>query len=431
MSKVRRNGIPSNPCFRGFNAAMCRYVIAYGGAGSGKSINCAQKMIADLSSIKGLNLLCIRKNVDDHRQSTRNGLIKAVNTIFGDDAREVWQWSDSSNSDMTMKCLLTGNVILFRGVKDEAQREKMKSIDVANGKICRVWIEEATALMPYDFDIIDDRLRGGLPDGLHYQIYMTFNPVSSTHWIKARFFDRQDPDVYICHSTYKDNRFLDDAFKRKMEKDRELNPEHYQIYGAGEWGEKGGLILTNWQQRAVPQDLDAYDALSMGHDFGYNHADALLLLGWKDGELYVVAEHYAHDMTNTEIIAKVQESPIFAEARKRRVWMICDSAEPDRIREWQRAGWRARPVDKGKGKATTAAIDWLKAHRIYIGETCTNTAAEAGEWAWQRDRITGKYTDEPVPVNDDAMAALRYGSEPLRIAEARGKRRRIAVGDEW
>lgn len=43
---------------------------------------------------------------------------------------------------------------------------------------------------------------------------MTFNPVSATHWIKARYFDKSDPDVLTHHSTYRTNRFIDPAYSR-------------------------------------------------------------------------------------------------------------------------------------------------------------------------------------------------------------------------
>ena len=64
-----------------------------------------------------------------------------------------------------------------------------------------MWIEEATELSQADVEIIDDRLRGELPPGLFYQIKMTFNPVSATHWIKAAYFDHIDADVLTHHST--------------------------------------------------------------------------------------------------------------------------------------------------------------------------------------------------------------------------------------
>ena len=80
---------------------------------------------------------------------------------------------------------------------------------------------------------------------LFYQITMTFNPISSTHWIKARYFDRKDPEILAHHSTYLGNRFIDEGYRRRMERRKVEDPEGYCIYGEGEWGEVGGLILTN------------------------------------------------------------------------------------------------------------------------------------------------------------------------------------------
>ena len=38
------------------------------------------------------------------------------------------------------------------------------------------------------------------------------------------------------------------------------------------------------------------------------------------------------------------------------------------------------------------------------------------QWKWKKDEQSGEYLDEPVPVMDDAMAALRYGVESWRKA---------------
>ena len=64
-----------------------------------------------------------------------------------------------------MECKVNGNQIIFRGVNDDKQREKLKSITFKRGKLTDVWIEEATELMQSDLEIIDDRLRGELPEG--------------------------------------------------------------------------------------------------------------------------------------------------------------------------------------------------------------------------------------------------------------------------
>ena len=425
MREVQEHKIGMNKIFKGANETNCRYVVLKGSAGSGKSVNIARLLVQRLSDPKneGMHALVVRKFNESHKDSTRAELVSAINCIFEEDAANHWHIPDG---DLTLTCKDNGNTIIFRGMKDREQREKLKSISTKSGSIVFVWIEEATQLLPSEFNIIDDRLRGILPTGWHYQIFLTFNPVSSTHWIKSRFFDRQDSDVYISESTYKDNRFIDDDYSARMDKMKEIDYQHWLVYGAGEWGEVGGLIISRFKICKVDQDITHYDAVSIGQDFGYNHANAILLLGWKDGCVYVLREHYVHEKTTPEIIADVERTGLFADAKKAGVWLICDSAEPDRIAEWKKAGYKARPVDKGKNKATSSAIDWLQGLPcIYIDESAENTAAEISSWKWAEDRKTGQKTDEPEPINDDAMAALRYGTEPFRIASKRKPRRKV------
>jgi phage terminase large subunit len=423
-ASAQRKAIGMNPAYRKINRSRARFLVYWGSAGSGKSVNIALKLVTELSfGPPGVHCLVVRKTKESHTDSTRAELVSAMRAIFGNGWMNEW---DAPASRLTLTNKKNGNSFIFRGVKDEAQREQLKSISVPQGKIEKAWVEEATEILPSDFNQINARMRGALPEGHYYQTVLSFNPVSATHWLKRRFFDRVDPSAETCHTTWRDNRFIDDEYRRYMESMEEIDPEFAQVYGRGEWGTRGGLILTRHQVRPCAQDLDAYDAVSMGHDFGFNHADALLLLGWKDGAVHVIREHYAHGMTNAEVIKAVEADPLFMEAKRRRVWMVCDSAEPDRIREWQRAGWRARPVDKGKNRATASAIDWLKARWVYIDGSAENTAAEAGEWAYMKDRATGQFTDEPVPVNDDAMAALRYGTEPWRLNGGK-KRRKLEV----
>ena len=62
----------------------------------------------------------------------------------------------------------------------------------------------------------------------------TFNPVAATHWIKHDYFDIPDTNVFTHHSTYLDNRFIDEAFHRRMMRRRELDRRGYRVYGLGE-----------------------------------------------------------------------------------------------------------------------------------------------------------------------------------------------------
>ena len=408
--------VQANPCFKEVDRSTKRYIVMKGSAGSGKSVDTAQNYILRLMQDKGRNLVCIRKSDITNRDSTFAELTGAIYRMFGDQAERYWQ---INMSPLQLTCKANGNKIIFRGMNDDKQREKLKSITFQRGKLTDVWCEEATELTQADVEIIDDRLRGELPPGQFYQIRMTFNPVNKNHWIKKVFFDIPDPNVLTHHSTYLMNRFIDDAYKARMERRKAVDPEGYQIYGLGEWGEIGGLILHNWEVKDISQNPGDYDDFAIGQDFGFNHANAILLLGIKDDDIYITNEIYVFEKETAEIIPLALEAGI---PKNKTMW--CDSAEPDRILMWKKAGFRARGVDKGGSSGSVKAqIDWLKGvvdkdkavkRKIYVHPHCVNTIKELQQWKWKKDDKSGEYLDEPVPFQDDAMAALRYGVEGWR-----------------
>ena len=400
--------VQANAGFKEVNKSDKRYIVMKGSAGSGKSVDTAQNYILRLMKDKGRNLVAMRKSDITNRDSTFAELTGALYRMFGDKAEAYWK---INKSPLGMMCKHNGNQVIFRGMNDDRQREKLKSITFPKGKLTDVWLEEATEFTQADVEIIDDRLRGELPEGQFYQIRMTFNPVNKNHWIKKVFFDIPDANVLTHHSTYLNNRFIDDAYRQRMERRKIVDPEGYQIYGLGEWGEIGGLILQNWEVAEVSQNLNDYDDVAIGQDFGFNHANAILLLGIKDDDIYILDEIYLFGKDTSEII---QEALRHAIPTNKAMW--CDSAEPDRIKMWKKGGYyRAQGVDKGGSKGSVKAqIDWLKQRQIFVHPQCTNTIKEMQQWKWKRDERLGQYLDEPVPYMDDAMAALRYGVEGWR-----------------
>ena len=367
----------------------------------------AQHYILRLMKDKGRNLVCIRKSDITNRDSTFAELTGAIYRMFGDKADQYWK---ITQSPLKLTCRANGNQIIFRGMNDEKQREKLKSITFQKGKLTDVWCEEATELTQADLEIIDDRLRGKLPEGQFYQIRLTFNPVNKNHWIKKVFWDIPDKNTLCHHSTYLMNRFVDDAYRQRMERRKLVDPEGYTIYGLGEWGEIGGLILHNWEVKDISQDPVDYDDFAIGQDFGFNHANAILPVGIKDDDIYITKELYEFEKDTSELIELAVNREI---DRKKQMW--CDSAEPDRIKMWQKAGFRAKGVDKGGSAGSVKAqIDWLKQRKIYVHPSCVNTIKELQQWKWKKDDRTGEYLDEPVSFQDDAMAALRYSVEGWR-----------------
>ena len=375
-----------------------------GSAGSGKSVDVAMDYILKLSNPKytGANLLVVRETETSHKDSTFAELTAAIDRLNQNDIWIIRQ------TPLSLENRITGNTVIFRGCADERSRQRIKSITTKRGKLCWVWIEEAFEVAKSSVDLIDDRLRGELPDNLYYQITFTFNPVNAHSYLKTDFWDYKSPDIFTCHSTYLDNRFIDEAYARRMERRKELDPEGYKVYGLGEWGETGGLILTNYRIEDVSSDFQMYDRVHYAQDFGYNHANCILEVGFKDEELYILRELYVHEKDTDEIIELANNMGL----DKSKI-MYCDSAEPDRIKMWKKAGYHAIPVKK-EPNSVKAQIDYLKQHKIHIGGSCLNTIKEIQQWKWEKDKQTGEYLDVPVDYQDDAMACLRYCIEPYR-----------------
>ena len=373
--------------------------------GSGKSVDTAQNYILRLMTDNGRNLVAMRKSDITNRDSTFAELTGAIYRMFGADAERYWM---INKSPLKLTCRHNGNEIIFRGMNDDKQREKLKSITFQKGKLTDVWLEEATEFTQADLEIIDDRLRGELPDGQFYQIRMTFNPVSSNHWIKKVFFDIKDENVLTHHSTYLMNRFVDDAYRARMERRKIVDPEGYRIYGEGNWGEIGGLILTNYVVEEFDTSPERFDYMVNSQDFGFNHANCVGEVGFKDGELYLCKELYVYEKDTSEIIQMAG-----VKGFHKHLTMWCDSAEPDRIKMWKKAGYKASPVKKDKN-SVKAQIDYLKQLKIHIHPSCVNTLKEIQQWKWKKDERTNTYTDEPVNFFDDAMAMLRYSIEEER-----------------
>ncbi len=375
-----------------------------GSAGSGKSVDVALDYILKLSNpqYEGANLLVVRETETSHKDSTFAELTSAIDRLGQSDIWIIKQ------APLYLENRITGNTVIFRGCADERSRQRIKSITTKRGKLCWVWIEEAIEVAKSSVDLIDDRLRGELPDNLYYQITFTFNPVNAHSYLKRDFWDYESPAIFTCHSTSLDNRFIDDAYARRMERRKELDPEGYKVYGLGEWGETGGLILTNYKIEDISSDFKMYDRVLYAQDFGYNHANCILEVGFKDDEIYILRELYVHEMDTGEIIQLADKMNL----DKSKI-MYCDSAEPDRIKMWKKAGYRAQGAKKEQG-SVKAQIDYLKQHRIHINGSCLNTIKEIQQWKWEKDKQTGEYLDEPVDYMDDAMAALRYAIEPYR-----------------
>ena len=216
-----------------------RYLIFYGGGSSGKSYFIAQRWIYKLISPTRCNLLVTRQTGDTNRRSTFPLLKQVISN---------WNLSQHfkvNESDMRIKCLLTGNEVAFAGLDDV---EKIKSITFESGELTHIWCEEATEMNEADVNQLKVRLRGG---NTKKQIVLSFNPINIQHWIKGHFID--SGLATVCFSTYKDNKFLTDDDRKALEDLKHTDEYTYDVYCLGKWGILGKTVFD---ARAIQKRLE-------------------------------------------------------------------------------------------------------------------------------------------------------------------------------
>ena len=205
-----------------------RYLVLCGGGGSGKSIFAGRKVLERVTTEPGHRWLVCRKVARTLRDSCFAQLIGQAKEFYDGCGLTV------ARSEMRLR-FRNGSEVLFAGLDDA---EKLKSIYDITG----IWVEEASELEEGDFNQLDIRLRTDFPRYL--QMILSFNPISVTHWLKRRFFDRTDPRATTHRSTYKDNRFLTPEAVKTLEAFRETDPYYYQVYCLGEWGVTGKTVFN-------------------------------------------------------------------------------------------------------------------------------------------------------------------------------------------
>lgn len=248
-----------------------KHLIVKGGGGSGKSIWAGNKILDRCKWEPGHRFLVVRKTAKSLRESCFHQLVTAA---YRDYAGDIERIPKGKSGDMYIR-FRNGSEIIFAGLDDV---EKLKSIHDITG----IWIEEATEVSEHDFDQLDIRLRGETK--YYKQIIVTFNPISVTHWIKKRFFDREDKfgRVRIHESTYKDNRFLPDEDRQTLESFRETNYYYYTVYCLGMWGVIG---KTFFNAKKVQQQLEKQIQPVAVGTFAYDY-DGLTIrnIRWQDDD---------------------------------------------------------------------------------------------------------------------------------------------------
>jgi len=164
-----------------------------GSAGGGKSRLAGEKLHGYCLRYPGTMALMMRKTRESMTNST---VLFMERTVIVND-RSVRHYVSKRRFEYA-----NGSILAYGGMKDEEQREQVRSIG-PEGRVDIVWMEEATGFTEDDFGEVLARMRGAAAPWR--QIILSTNPDAPTHWINQRLILGGEADTY--YSSAEDNSY--------------------------------------------------------------------------------------------------------------------------------------------------------------------------------------------------------------------------------
>jgi len=300
-----------------------KYNIFYGGTGSSKSFSIWSKLIEMCVCHSTFDVLIARKYATTLKNTVEIPILNIMTKYFKNvhSSHGLVEGRDFTyNRTLKHIKFSSGSIIRLTGYDNP---EKLKGIDNVNVLV----LEEVTDFTQEDLEDIQDRLRG-TPDPSHVwgkelKVFMMFNPIFKTHWIRTYFFQDEidmseeiwkdnvlEPEnTFILKTTWRDNKYYNGQYKdEKLRKKMKLrNPRKYGVQCNGNWGVLGELIYENWEVIDCSKDLSYYDGISYGLDFGWEHHTAFHQIGIKDDDLYILKELYKPKLTAIDIANELKK----------------------------------------------------------------------------------------------------------------------------
>ena len=396
--KLNINSSVFLPCFRPYvEDYSFRYNVYYGGRGSGKTKFIHQKLL-----VKGLKekrlILLMRKETNKLRDSVWKELLEVIEQF------KLTQYFTFNKTELRAVCKINGTEFKCLGLDEP---EKIKGFTAVSD----CFLDEITAFTAEDIELIDGTIRSQIYT-LPLQMYFAFNPISKANFVYKFFgFDTGivPPHTFIHHSTYLDNIYLDDSFKRRMEALKIRNYNRWKVEALGEFVSLEKLVYTNWHTEEF-NHAAIQGTLICGLDYGFvNDISAFTasILVEEEKRIYVFREWGDTNKTNEEL-ANIITAMGFAKAT-----IIADCSEPKSIEEMRRKGIsRIRGCEKG-ADSIIHGIQALQQYEIIVHPSCVGIITELENYSWQRDK-SGEYINKPIDTMNHYLDSLRYSLQAVK-----------------
>lgn len=362
-----------------------------GSAGGGKSRLAAEKVHGFCKHYPGSTWLILRKA----REWTSKSIIPFYKeSVVGKDPEVNFLKSEGAFE------YSNGSVVYSGGMKDDDQREAIRSIGGAGG-LDGAWMEEGNAFTRQDYEELLGRLRHNA--GGWRQLIITTNPGGSMHWIYTDLIKRGQAHVY--YSGARDNPHNPPDYLISLES---MTGVMYKRLVLGQWVQAEGAVYDGFDHATHVKErkLSEFVSFGLAIDEGYTNPAVILVIGIdSDKRWHIIAEFYERGKLQDAVCAMAYDWMVEYSARM----IAVDAAAAGLIADM---GNRGIPAQPAKGRVLDGIYNIqnrLKVQgdglpRLTVDPACINTINEFESYAWKPEK------DEPIKENDHAMDALRYYS---------------------
>ncbi|HEL0937191.1 TPA: PBSX family phage terminase large subunit, partial [Streptococcus equi subsp. equi] len=221
------------------------------------------------------------------------------------------------------------------------------------------------------------------------------------------FFVKASKNTVVYHTTYKDNRFLDDITRENIEELANRNEAYYKIYALGQFATLDKLIFPKYDKQILNKDKLSHLPSFFGLDYGFiNDPSAFLHVKIDDNnkKLYILEEYVRKNLTNDKIANAIKDLGYAKEEIRG------DSAEKKSNQELRNLGIpRIIDVKKGPG-SVMQGIQYLLQYDWIVDERCVKTIEELENYTWKKDKKTNEYINDPVDSYNHCIDAIRYAT---------------------
>nr|QRW43116.1 MAG: terminase large subunit [Caudoviricetes sp.] len=380
--KVPRWALPLNK--------PARYKGAYGGRGSGKSHEFAERLI-ERCMMQKTDAVCIREVQKSLSQSVKKLLEMKI------EALGVGQLFDVQQSVIKAP---HGGQIIFMGMQNHTA-DSIKSLegyDVA-------WVEEAQSLSQFSLDLLRPTIRK--PES---ELWFTWNPRKESDPVDVLLRGPEPPpDRIVLEVNYRQNPWFPDVLRAEMEYDRDRDPDKYNHIWLGAYqANSEARVFHNWKVEEFDTPPDAIHRL--GADWGFASDPTVLV------RCHIVGRKLFVDYEAYRVGCEITDTPsLFMSVPEAEKWpMVADSARPETISHMRKNGF-PKIVAAVKGpKSVEEGVEWLKSHDIVVHPRCKHTIDELSLYSYKVDDKTGLVLPVLADKDNHVIDALRYACEGVR-----------------